>query len=75
MASAPAAAKTDDTPKDAKKVVRLLTDYWDAQGTRHSAAYVDDNGEFQTSGALVELPTEEARALVKTAAAERGDEY
>lgn len=58
-----------------KLVVRLLADYWDAQGVRHNAAYVDEDGEFHPSGALVELPVEEARKLVKTEAGERGDEY
>jgi hypothetical protein len=72
MAAAPA---QEEKPKDTKKVVRLLADYWDAEGTRHNAAYVDENGEFHPTGALVELPAEEARKVVKTDAAERGDEY
>jgi hypothetical protein len=70
MAAAPEKPKDDN-----KKVVRLLADYWDAEGVRHSAAYVDENGERHLSGALVELPAEEARKVVKTEAAERGDEY
>jgi hypothetical protein len=70
MAAAPEKLKDDN-----KKVVRLLADYWDAEGVRHSAAYVDENGERHLSGALVELPAEEARKVVKTEAAERGDEY
>jgi len=53
----------------------LLADYWDTQGVRHSCAYVDDNGEKRDHGALLELPANEARQLVKTSAAERGDEY
>ena len=65
----------DDKPKKDMLVVRLLADYWDATGQRHSAAYVDDNGERHLTGALIELPTEEARKVVKTEAAERGDEY
>lgn len=56
-------------------VVRLLADYWDRDGIRRSCAYVDENGEKRESGALIELPADEARALVKTSAAERGDEY
>ena len=70
--------KTDPAPEkpDTKlKVVRLLTDYWDASGVRHSSAYTDEDGEVHLTGALVELPAEEARALVKTDGAERGDEY
>lgn len=77
------APKSDTTgsPADAKPkkgdklVVRLFSDYWDMEGVRHSAAYTDDKGVFHQSGALIELPGEEARRLVKTDAAERGDEY
>jgi hypothetical protein len=61
--------------KSDKLVVRLLADYWDADGTRHTASYIDENGEYRATGAMIELPTEEARKLVKTNAAERGDEY
>jgi hypothetical protein len=64
--------------KPAKKstlAVRLLADYWDAEGNRHKASYVDANGEARESGAIIELPAEEARALVKTHAAERGDDF
>jgi hypothetical protein len=71
-------ASPPDEPKKDKKatlVVRLLADYWDKEGTRHSAAYVDEHGEKHLTGALLELPAEEARQLVKTSAAERGDEY
>ena len=60
--------------KEKTLVVRLLADYWDTQGVRHSCAYVDDNGEKRDHGALLELPANEARQLVKTSAAERGDE-
>jgi hypothetical protein len=74
MAAAPAPAP-EEKSKEGKKVVRLLADYWDAEGIRHSAAYVDDNGETHLTGALVELPAEEARKVVKTDVAERGDEY
>lgn len=74
------AAKADSKPAeaDSKKktlVVRLLADYWDKDGVRRSCAYIDDNGEKHATGALIELPAEEARQLVKTSAAERGDEY
>jgi hypothetical protein len=62
--------------KEAKRLtVRLLADYWDAEGVRHSASYVDKNGETRETGALIELDAAEARALVKTHAAERGDDY
>jgi hypothetical protein len=74
MASAPAPASEEKPKKADTLVVRLLADYWDADGVRHSAAYVE-NGELHPTGALVELPGEEARKLVKTSAAERGDEY
>lgn len=71
----PAPHEDDKPKKGGKLVVRLLADYWDFQGTRHSASYTDDHGEFHEIGALIELPVEEARRLVKTDAAERGDEY
>jgi hypothetical protein len=77
MASAP--VKNEKHPDEAtggkKLVVRLLADYWDADGVRHSASYIDENGERREDGALIELPEAEARKLVKTPAAERGDEY
>jgi hypothetical protein len=70
---------TDHTDDKAKKkdtlVIRLLADYWDATGTRQSASYTDENGEFHATGRMLELPAEEARKIVKTSAAERGDEY
>ncbi len=63
-------------PKAEKMLaVRLLADYWDAQGVRHSCKWVDENGEEREDGAMLELPAAEARHLVKTTAAERGDEY
>jgi len=64
-----------EAPKEKMLTVRLLADYWDAQGVRHSAAYIDTHGEERDHGALLELPADEARALVKTSAAERGDDY
>lgn len=83
MATAPTTKKEDHNPAPAEEparkkstlVVRLLADYWDKEGVRHSAAYTDENGERHLTGALIELPAEEARQLVKTPAAERGDEY
>lgn len=74
-ADTPAPEADGKAKKSDKLVVRLLADYWDAEGVRHTAAYVDENGERRESGAIVELPAEEARKLVKTSAAERGDEY
>ena len=67
----------DKAEKKAEKklAVRLLADYWDSDGVRHSASYVDANGETHATGAIVELPPAEARALVKSDAAERGDDY
>lgn len=62
-------------PASKKLVVRLLADYWDSDGVRHSASYVDDNGEKHETGALIELPATEARALVKGPNAERGDDF
>lgn len=68
--------KEEAKGKSGKKLaVRLRSDYWDASGERHSAAYVDKNGEKRETGAIIELPAEEARALVKSGAAERGDDY
>jgi hypothetical protein len=62
--------------KESKKlVVRLLADYWDRDGVRHSASWVDENGETRETGALIELDAVEARALVKTSGAERGDDF
>lgn len=77
----PRAAAASEEPKAkaepaAKKlVVRLLADYWDSDGVRHSANYIDDNGEKHETGALIELPATEARALVKGPNAERGDDF
>jgi hypothetical protein len=69
-------SSSDNVPgKEKTLVVRLLADYWDAQGVRHSCAYTDENGEKRSEGALIELPANEARQLVKSSAAERGDEY
>lgn len=71
-------SKVEPKAEDKKEktlTVRLLADYWDAQGVRHSASYVDKNGEMRETGALIELPAAEARQLVKTPAAERGDDF
>lgn len=66
----------EEPKKEGKKLtVRLLADYWDKDGVRHSASYTDKNGEFRETGALIELDAVEARALVKTPAAERGDDF
>ena len=67
--------KPEPKAEPKKLTVRLLADYWDSEGVRHSASYVGKDGEKYESGALIELPPEEARALVKTHAAERGDDY
>lgn len=67
--------KVEDKKEPKKLAVRLLADYWDAEGVRHSASYTDKNGEYRETGAIVELSAEEARQLVKTHAAERGDDY
>ena len=75
--------KTDKTPapkivepKEEKLLtVRLLADYWDANGVRQTCTWVDENGETRETGRLIELPAAEARQIVKTAGAERGDEY
>ena len=67
--------KAEEKKEGKKLVVRLLADYWDNEGVRHSASYTDKNGEFRATGALIELDATEARALVKTAAAERGDDF
>ena len=74
-ADTPAPAAESKAKKSDKLVVRLLADYWDSEGTRHTASYTDDNGEYRHTGRMIELPAEEARKLVKTDAAERGDEY
>ena len=70
---APKAEEKKAEPK--KLVVRLLADYWDKDGVRHSASWVDENGEMRETGAMIELEAAEARQLVKTSAAERGDDY
>ncbi len=63
-------------PKAEKTLtVRLLADYWDSNGVRQSCKWVDENGEEREDGRLLELPAAEARHLVKTSVAERGDEY
>lgn len=67
--------KAKAEPAAKKLVVRLLADYWDSDGVRHSANYIDDNGEKHETGALIELPATEARALVKGPNAERGDDF
>ena len=67
--------KAEAKKEEKKLVVRLLSDYWDRDGVRHSASWVDENGETRETGALIELDAVEARQLVKTSAAERGDDY
>lgn len=44
-----------------KAPIRLLYDFWETEEIRHAA------------GAVVELPTEQARELVKAGKAERAD--
>ena len=63
--------RQSDAKSDKKLAVRLLADYWDGDGVRHSASYVDANGETRETGAIIELPASEARHLVKSAAADR----
>jgi hypothetical protein len=66
---------TTGAKAEKKLIVRLLADYWDKDGNRHSAGYVDKDGVIHETGKLVELEAAEARQLVKTAVAERGDDY